>query len=605
MAENTPQTAPVIDGMNAPAPSVMESVSPPNLTQGNLPAYGEPGAASEPSTVVSPNTPAAQPAAAPPKHAHLLAMVQGLADGLSGFSAGLASKGKVSGAEVVQNLEAQRQQAAQSKQAAATAQTAADTENRLKQATTNQINSSTIHSNQTFKNEMALSDMSVQEKATKIASDQFNLFAGTGMNPDQINQLVKGGAVDAKTSNMLQVNAQQQYRIASQLLPEDNPTVVAMKGALADPTTSPATLVQLNNRLQAELKGQEGVNDAKIKAATVAATAPFGDKAADLNKALLDRYKISNPGATELPQGYALDEKSTPKDFDRVDKIMQQTESALATKANRDIVNGMREQMLDLAKGVKIPGDETKSGAEYLASLPVGLQGPVKEIGEGRAAPPPSGSRSPAAQTLNAALNRAYPDYDATKYPAYLDARKKFTSGPESKGINSLNTVETHLGRMLDHLNAPNTSGGITGRVTGFFGDKDVQALDIDRTAVSTELSKAYAAGQISEGEVRDWEAKLDIRQPGMTTGKMATNIKEIDGLLEGKQKAYQTQWATAAPSASIVSPVPIISSDASAARANIRGEKASAHNVGDSVTLKNGQTVTIKTMNPDGTFTY
>ena len=98
-------------------------------------------------------------------------------------------------------------------------------------------------------------------------------------------------------------------------------------------------------------------------------------KPQNLNTALLDRYKVLNPKATELPQGYALDANSTSKDFDRVDKIMQQTEAAEATKANRDIVNGMREQMLDLAKGVKIPGDETKTGPEYLATLPVGWTG--------------------------------------------------------------------------------------------------------------------------------------------------------------------------------------------------------------------------------------
>jgi hypothetical protein len=175
------------------------------------------------------------------------------------------------------------------------------------------------------------------------------------------------------------------------------------------------------------------------------------------------------------------------------------------------------------------------------------------------------------------ALNRAYPDYDATKYPSYLDARKKFTSGPEAKGINAINTVETHLAKMYDHANAAFTSGGITGRLTGFLGDKNVIALGVDRTAVATELSKAYAAGQISEGEVKDWETKLDINSVGMTTGKLITNLKEIDGLLEGKQKAYEQQWSTASPSASIVSPVPIISPDAAAARAKIRGEQAPA----------------------------
>jgi hypothetical protein len=611
MAETT---APDISGLNqpgaqaaaTPAPSTPESVSPPNLTQGNLPAYGEPGAAAQPSTVVPAGAPAAQPAA-PPKHAHLLAMVQGLADGLSAAGTSLATHGREGGAQEVQQLQAQRQASKQSAAAAQREAQSADIENKLKQATTTQINT-TIHAlNATLPDEIAKSHMSVADASTKLAGEQFNLFAGTGMSPEAINSLVHGGTADAKTSNILQSNAQMTHRIASQLLPEDNPSLANMKAALADPNTPAGTLVQLNSRLQAEMKAQEGVNDAKIKAATVAATAPFGDKAADLNKALFDRYKILNPKATELPQGYALDGQSTSKDFDRVDKIMQQTESAEATQSNRAIVNGMREQMLDLAKGVKIPGDETKSGAEYEASLPVGLQGTIKAIREGREAPPLAGARSSSAQTILSALNHAAPEYDATKYPAYLDVRKKFTGGPEGKGINALNTVETHLSRMFNHANTANTSGGLTGKVTGFFGDKDVQALNIDRTAVSTELSKAYANGQITEGEVKDWEDKLDITKAGMTTGKLITNLKEIDGLLEGKQKAYQTQWNTASPSPSIVSPVPIISSDAAAARANIRGEQpaASAHNVGDSVTLKNGQTVVIKTIKSDGTFTY
>ncbi len=584
MAETQPQTAPPVtqsDPIGPEQPGVsaapqMESVAPPNLTQANLPAYGEPGAAEQPSTVVPVGQPVAQPAK-PVKHAALLAMVQGLSDGLAGFSAGMASKGKISGAEVVQGLEAQRQQARQSASAEARAQQDADLRNKLTTAQTNQVLTQTHLLNASLQDEMSLKHTQAQEEATKFAGEQFNLFAGTGMNPDQIASLVTGGPTDAKTSNMLQANAQQNYRIAEQLLPPNNPSLLALKGLLADPTTSPATLVQANNRLQSELKGQEGVNDAKIKAATVAATAPFGDKAADLNAALLQRYQVLNPKATELPQGYTLDANSTAKDFDRVDKIMQQTENADATKANRDVVNGMREQMLDLAKGAKIPGDETKTGPEYLATLPVGLQGTIKEIGEGRGAPPPAGSRSPAAQTILGALNRAYPDYDASKYPTYLKARTAFTSGPEGKGVNALNTVETHLARMYQHANAPGTSGGLTGKVTGFFGDKDVRALDIDRTAVATELSKAYAAGQISEGEVKDWEAKLDFTTPGMTTGKLIQNLKEIDGLLEGKQKAYQQQWATASPSASIVSPVPIISSEASAARAKIRGEAAAS----------------------------
>src|SRR5580693_6559387 len=81
-------------GSAVAAPSTMESVAPANLTQANLPAYGEPGAPAQPSTVV----PAGQPVAQQPvtgKHEVLARMVTGLADALAGFSAGIASKGRV------------------------------------------------------------------------------------------------------------------------------------------------------------------------------------------------------------------------------------------------------------------------------------------------------------------------------------------------------------------------------------------------------------------------------------------------------------------------------------------------------------------------------
>jgi hypothetical protein len=552
-AAMTPAVAP--PDMTPAAPGINPQVAPPP------PAGGTP--------VGTPN---------PPKHAALLNMIQGLAVGLGAASKSIATHGREGGAEEVQRFQGEQQRQKNEADAAATAKKSAEIQHTMWNGEINKTNLNNMILGATVKDQVDESHFKAQEAQTSAASAKYSLFAGTGMNPAQIDQLVKGGPTDAKTSNQIQANAQMNHRIAEQLLPADNPSLVALKKAIDDPSTPPGTLITLNNRLQAELKGQEGVNDAKIKEATAQATAPFGEAGATkMNDIMLKRYQASNKGATELPQGYAMDANSTPKDLDRVDKILQQTETAQNTQANRDIVNGMRQEMLNLAKGAQIPGDETKTGDEYIASLPVGTAGTIKAIHEGREAPPPAGSRSAAAQTILGALNHAYPDYDATKYPSYLEVRKKFTGGPEGKGINALNTVETHLARMFDHATAPGTSGGLTGKVTGFFGDKDVRALDIDRTAVSTELSKAYAAGQISEGEVKDWESKLDFTTPGMTTGKLITNLKEIDGLLEGKQKAYEQQWSTAAPAASIASPVPIISSEAAAARAKIRGEAAQA----------------------------
>ena len=170
MAElNAPTTPVIVPGLDQPsagaasAPaSVMESVAPPNLTQGNLPAYGEPGAAQQPSTVVPAGAPVAQPAA-PPKHAHLLAMVQGLADGLSAAGAAASTGGREGGAKEVQELRQGRQEAQQRAVAATQAQTDAKLRNALTTAQTTEINLKNIHTNATLPDEISKSHMEVAE----------------------------------------------------------------------------------------------------------------------------------------------------------------------------------------------------------------------------------------------------------------------------------------------------------------------------------------------------------------------------------------------------------------------------------------------------------
>ena len=202
-------------------PPAMESVAQPNLTQGNLPAYGEPGAPAQPSTVVPAGAPAAQPAAAPPKHAHLLAMVQGLADGLSAAGTSIATHGREGGAPQVQEQRIQRQQAQQSAERAQQEKAAQALDLQIKtQDLTHITNATNKIVLDTLPDLVAQSHMKTAEAQTGLAQAQFGLFAGTGMNPQQIDALVSGKTpIDAKTSNMLQVNAQQGFRIASQILP--------------------------------------------------------------------------------------------------------------------------------------------------------------------------------------------------------------------------------------------------------------------------------------------------------------------------------------------------------------------------------------------------
>ena len=68
-----------------------------------------------------------------------------------------------------------------------------------------------------------------------------------------------------------------------------------------------------------------------------------------LNKAMERRWQVLNP-EQPMPPEYQLQPNATQKDFDRVDKLLSQNESAVGTKAQRDTANEMRQQALELAK---------------------------------------------------------------------------------------------------------------------------------------------------------------------------------------------------------------------------------------------------------------
>jgi hypothetical protein len=528
------------------------------------------------------------PPAPPVRHATLLSMIHGLAIGLSSAGTAMGTGGREGGAKEVAQIQGEEQQQKLQAQQAAQAAKNAEIQNQIQILDTNRQTAHNILMSAALPYEQKKRDLEISAETQRqnIVGAEFSK-SNFGLTPDQVNGKDPLTPQNITNSQGMLIRAigNDKYG-ALAILGKDDPSVVEALRVSKLPNPTGQEIAAAGQGLIVAQQQSAATAEAKTKQEAAAANAPFGPKAEALNASMLERYQVSHPGKP-LPAGLTLSADSTPKDFDRVDKILQQTEVALDTKTNRDLVNSMRQEQLKASRGLDTPGDTSKTGADYLASLPVGTRGTVKAIGEGRAAPPPAGSRGAAAQSILGALNHAYPDYDATKYPSYLDLRKKFTSGKEAAGINALNTVETHLGRMYDHANAAYTSGGITGRLAGSLGDKDVIALGVDATGVATELAKAYAAGQISEGEKNDWEAKLDIKAFNMTTGKLITNLKEIDGLLESKQKAYQSQWDVGSPSASIT--FPIINADATTARAAIRGEAAQAAPADSHVISVNG----------------
>ena len=121
--------------------------------------------------------------APPPPHAKLLAMVTALADSLSAAGTSLATHGQRGGAEMVQELEAQRQQSKQSAQAAAQAVTDAKLRNDLTTAQTNQFNFTNHMNLQTAPDQLAQSHMKTVSENLETQQKAQEVFDTTGRVP--------------------------------------------------------------------------------------------------------------------------------------------------------------------------------------------------------------------------------------------------------------------------------------------------------------------------------------------------------------------------------------------------------------------------------------
>ena len=472
------------------------------------------------------------------------------------------------------NLRAQRQQMKQSADTAAQAKAAAAQDYAIKTQTLAMMNMNNRLATATFHNKVAQSDMEMKEAKTKLGGEEFNLFAGTGMSPDAIDAMVNGKttSADTKTNSVLQANAERQYRTASQLLPAGNPSLVAMRNALDASNQTPQALIMANIGLKKELDAQEGINDAKIKQAAAAAAAPLGAKAAAVNQMLEKRYQVLNPGKS-LPTEFQVTADSTPKDYDRIQASMKDTEAAQGTAATRDLTNQIHQQTLDLLKGPQ-GIDPNLSGSAYVdavAKIDPGQADLIKGYGQGRLVLSPNIARTPQGVALTKQILRAYPSYIQAKAEGYQKQYNEFTSGKTGGSINAYKTSLDHVNDMF--TNVANASTADLNNPASTIH----RQLDVDKNIISSELAKAVSNGQMTEGEKDQMTASVDGKTLGVATkGTYQDKLREVVRLLGGKLGAFQSQWASTAVEGS--EPPSNLTDAAAATQKLIGGASAGAH---------------------------
>jgi hypothetical protein len=192
------------------------------------------------------------------------------------------------------------------------------------------------------------------------------------------------------------------------------------------------------------------------------------------------------------------------------------------------------------------PGDTTKTGEEYLATVPTSLAAQARALIEGRRAfPTGTALRSPAVQQLIAVATQADPTLDATNSATRVATRKDFTSGTAAKNITAMNTALGHLGTLaqaaagLENRSFPiwNTLANTAETATG---DPRVKNFTLARDAVANELMRVFRGTGGSLQEIEAW--KNDINSSD-SPEQLHAAITKATELLNSRLEAMNDQY--------------------------------------------------------------
>jgi hypothetical protein len=258
--------------------------------------------------------------------------------GEQNFATGLA--GGLAGIQSYQEKQFERAQQIQAQQRAAAAQQSSQA---LQAAQTQNLNQ----------------EMQIRQKA----ADYFNPTA----MPSQSDVI---GAIPPQPGFMQDVS---KTRAALGRLSPDEEAEFGSAVSLAARTQDPSPLNNVVSKIVAARKRPEGEQ-------------LLGERVAQLNEALGNRYQVLNPGKP-LPRSLTLPADATQKDFDRVDKLMESQERAVGTQAQQQTANAIRQQTFALAQQsaedrrqqqdlVPVIGQDPKTGKDVLVS-----SGEAKQMG--------------------------------------------------------------------------------------------------------------------------------------------------------------------------------------------------------------------------------
>lgn len=190
-------------------------------------------------------------------------------------------------------------------------------------------------------------------------------------------------------------------------------------------------------------------------------------------------------------------------------------------------------------------------GVDLLKRLPPQIAAQVKALDEGHM-PFPGGFalKSPYWQRMMTLVSQYDPAFDAVNYNARYSTRKAFTSGPEGRQINALNTAIGHLGQLdseIDNLHntgfTPYNEAANWLQSTVNANGNTAQALasfDATKKSVADEVTRVWRGTGGSEADIKE---RLQELGSSKSPAQLRAALSSIGGLLESKINALNDQY--------------------------------------------------------------
>lgn len=222
------------------------------------------------------------------------------------------------------------------------------------------------------------------------------------------------------------------------------------------------------------------------------------------------------------------------------------------TKAKQDpamqaLLLATRQAGLDRTKGTSTtPGDFTKTGDDFLQSIPIQWRKTVDKIARYEEDPTKVASmRGGMRETLSQWVNQVNPGYKADEFAVRAPTRKAYTTGTQGQQITAINTAIGHLDQLAPIVarldNGSFTPGNEAyNKLKTIFGSSKVTNFDTLKDALAGEVASVLSKGSATVSGIAAEKAKINsASSPEQLADYVRTQIPIMGSKLAGLDYAF------------------------------------------------------------------